>query len=75
MAAQLLTVDDVAGRLQLSTATVRRLQHKIGFCKIGGSVRFREADLERFLESKTVGPRYQPVRLRSLRSLAGPTRP
>jgi len=54
---RLLTVDEVAERLTISPATVYRLiaareLHKI---RIGGSTRFREADVEALIE-RGAGP-------------------
>lgn len=59
--APLLTVRDVAARLQVSTKTVYRLkaQGQLGFVMVGGSLRFREDDL-RALENhgRVVPPGY-----------------
>lgn len=59
--ASLLTVRDVAARLQVSTKTVYRLKNEgsLGFVKVRGSLRFREDDL-RALENRShvTAPRY-----------------
>jgi excisionase family DNA binding protein len=46
---QLLTVEQVAGMLQLSTSKVYQLKEKIGHYKVGGSVRFSEEDVYAYL--------------------------
>lgn len=52
----LLTVKDVAQRLQVSTRTVQRWQEegKITFIKLPQGVRFREEYLENWLSKKEV---------------------
>lgn len=53
----LLTPEQVAERLQLSPGHVRRLaaeQHRIPFVRINSSIRFRPADIEAWLEARTV---------------------
>ena len=47
---QLLTVEQVAEILQLSRSKVYDLKDKIGHYKVGGSVRFTEDDVLRFID-------------------------
>lgn len=49
---RLLSVEDVADLLDVSTVTVRRLKdaRAIPFCKIGGSLRFLMADIEEYVK-------------------------
>ena len=54
---QLLTYSDVAKLLKLSPATLRVwvMQKRIPHIKCGGyAVRFRESDIEKFIESQIV---------------------
>jgi excisionase family DNA binding protein len=55
---RLLTVEEAVAYLQVSKPTIYRLtsKKKIPFFKIGGSVRFSEAHLLAWLESKGVTP-------------------
>ena len=55
-APQLLTIQDVCNRLNLSRTTIWRLmnQHGLKFIRIGGARRIRECDLESWLEKHTV---------------------
>ncbi len=48
---QLLTTEEVAGRLGLQVSTIRKLayQRKLPFVKLGRAVRFREQDIEEFI--------------------------
>ena len=46
----LLTVGDVARMCKLSPSTIRNLKEQIGYLKVGGSVRFREEDVHRYLD-------------------------
>jgi excisionase family DNA binding protein len=46
---KLLTVDEVADILRVSRRTVYDLKRKIGYCRIGGAIRFREEDVEAFI--------------------------
>lgn len=52
----LWTPDQVAERLQLSKAHVYRLaqQHRLPYCRIGNSLRFRPAEIEKWLDEKTI---------------------
>jgi excisionase family DNA binding protein len=52
----LLTVKEVAQKLNVSTRTVERMMEdgKIAFIKIGKCVRMREEHLEGWLDKKTV---------------------
>jgi hypothetical protein len=57
----LLTVDELAGRLQVSTDWVRRHQAELGGYRLseGGGrspVRFRPSDVERFLSERRLRP-------------------
>lgn len=53
---ELLTIDQVAGILQISATSVRRSQQKreIPFIKVGGSVRFAKSDLAAYLQKRRV---------------------
>lgn len=53
---QLLTLADVARSLNISQISVRRLQQRrrIGFHKVGGSIRFTKNDIESFLAKTRV---------------------
>jgi excisionase family DNA binding protein len=53
-----LTPEDLAVLLAVSKTTIYRLvvRRQIPFYKIGGSLRFRQEDIERFLESGRIGP-------------------
>ena len=46
----LLTVEDLSRMLKLSRSKVYDLKEKIGYMKVGGSVRFTEDDVLRFLD-------------------------
>jgi excisionase family DNA binding protein len=46
----LLTIDEVATMLRLSTKTVRRL--RIPCVRLGRAIRFRPSDVERFLAGR-----------------------
>lgn len=53
---QLLTIDETAELLGVSTTAIRRLQYnrQLSFYKVGGSVRFSTKDLLEFLENHKV---------------------
>lgn len=53
---RLLTVAEVADRLQLSHATVRRMakEHRITFIRLSGQLRFPEDALEAYLTAARV---------------------
>lgn len=56
---RLLTVDEVADRLGVSVAYVRRrliFERRLPYIKLGSKVRIGERDLEEFIESKVVVP-------------------
>ncbi|MGH3344293.1 MAG: helix-turn-helix domain-containing protein [Carbonactinosporaceae bacterium] len=55
---ELLTVEQAAERLNMSTRYVRRLvaERRIVFYRLGRSLRFKEADLAAFIESTRVEP-------------------
>ena len=52
----LLTPQQVIGMLQISRATLYRLMgmRKFPFCKIGGAIRFRVADIEEYIEKSFI---------------------
>ena len=54
---ELLTTAEVSEMLNVSVATVRRLQQgrHIPFIKVGGSVRFAKSDIVSYLEKRRVG--------------------
>ena len=60
----LLTLDQVAERLNTSTRFVRRLvtERRIRFTKIGKYIRFTSADVEMFIEAGRVEPGVSYVR-------------
>jgi excisionase family DNA binding protein len=51
----LLTVDEVAQRLNVDKQTVRRRQKPLGAVKIGRSVRFTEAGITKYLDRSRRG--------------------
>lgn len=53
---QLLTIKDVAEKLQVAQVTVRKWleQGKITYIKVGGAIRFRPEWLEGWLDKKTI---------------------
>ncbi len=53
-----LTPDEMAECLAVSKTTVYRLvvRRQIPFYKIGGSLRFRKEDIEKFFEERRIGP-------------------
>jgi excisionase family DNA binding protein len=55
----LLTVKQVAEKLNVSVRTVQRMQEdgQIAFVKIGKCVRMREEHLENWIEKRTVKPK------------------
>jgi len=57
-AKEFLTPDDLAAILAIARATVYRLiaRRQIAFIKIGGSLRFRRSDVEKYLENNRVNP-------------------
>lgn len=57
---ELLTVGEVAAKLHVSPKTVRRQKSKIGFVRVGGSVRFREEDVVTFVRRNLI---YQDLAL------------
>lgn len=60
----LLTEGEVAKRLKVSVATIRRrrlFRQPPEWVKIGASVRYRPEAVERLIESGTCGPAAQPV--------------
>ena len=61
---RLLTVADVADQLQLSRAQVYEIKGTINYAKLGGAVRFRQADVDRYVDENLVGPHPQQTRER-----------
>lgn len=59
---QLITVDELARMLKLSRSKIYDLKDKIGWYRVGGSVRFREEDVLRYLESCRVDGNGNPHR-------------
>ena len=47
----LLTVAELARKLKLSKSKIYELKDKIGWYRVGGSVRFTEADVQAYLDS------------------------
>ena len=68
----LLTVSDVARMCKLSSSTIYDLKEEIGWYKLGGSVRFREDDVVRWLDGKKVGGRRNPPPMPRLKHLKLP---
>lgn len=60
----LLTPQAVAVRLAVSKATVYQIKDQIGFIRIGGQIRFREENLERYLTEREKGGRTPEKRVR-----------
>ena len=58
----LLTVGDVARMCQLSKSKIYDLKDKITYLKVGGSVRFTEADVLRYLDECRVENGQEPKR-------------
>lgn len=55
---KLITPDELMEYLGLSKPTLYRLvsERIIPFCKIGGSLRFRKIDIEKYIEKSSVEP-------------------
>lgn len=55
---KLLSIDEVADILGISSVTVRRLKdgRKIPFYKIGGSIKFQMTDIQEYILSHRVDP-------------------
>ena len=70
---QFLTVDDLSRMLKISRSKCYDLKDKIGWYRVGGSVRFREEDVLRYLDDcrvegnekvqRTASPRLKHLRL------------
>lgn len=59
-AEQLMTADQVAEYLQVSTKTMddwRRKKHGPRWIKVGGSIRYRVRDVDAYLDAQTVETR------------------
>jgi excisionase family DNA binding protein len=56
MVDQILTINEVAGRLRLKPRTVRRwvFLRKIEYVKVGGTVRIPESEIKRIIDQGTV---------------------
>jgi excisionase family DNA binding protein len=55
---EFLTPDELAAILAISRATVYRIiaRRQIAFIKVGGSLRFRRVDIEKYIESNCINP-------------------
>jgi predicted DNA-binding transcriptional regulator AlpA len=70
----LLTIADIQKLLQISKSQAYTLSRKIGCVKLGGALRFRQADIEKFINEKVEQsapqqsrpPMVQPKKLRWL---------
>ena len=51
---ELLTVEELSGKLKLSPKWIRQHQEEIGYYKLGGAVRFRPEEVSAWLESKHI---------------------
>lgn len=60
---RLLTIPEVADRLQVSPATVYRRQGKIGTVKIGRAIRFRLEDVLAYIEAQRRYPAWPRPKL------------
>lgn len=56
MSERLLTVDAAADYLSVSPKTVRRLAARLGGSKVGGSLRFRRADIDAYVAAQRLLP-------------------
>lgn len=52
-----LSLDDLADYFNITVRHARRLQHEIGYVKIGGLVRFHRADVEAYAKQRHIEPR------------------
>ena len=59
----LLRVEDVCELLKISRSKVYEMKGKIGYYKIGGSVRFLEDDVLRYIEACKVNGNAKPCRV------------
>jgi hypothetical protein len=72
-ATQLLTIRETAARLDLKPATLdkwraRRKDRRavpLPFIRVGGKIRYRLSDIERFLDLRTITPGEKPRRPRA----------
>jgi excisionase family DNA binding protein len=67
----LMTVKELAALINLSVGTIRRGEggtRDLPYLKLGGAVRYRRQDVERWLESKTHEPVAEPRLLRRYRA-------
>ncbi len=57
-AKEFLTPDELAAILAISKVTVYRLiaRRRIAFIKVGGSLRFRRIDVEKYVENNCIKP-------------------
>jgi len=53
---ELLTADEVAAMLRIKPATIRkwRAERRIPFVKLNGAVRFKRADIEKWIDERVV---------------------
>ena len=59
---QLITVNELARMLKLSRSKVYDLKEKIGYLKVGGSVRFTQTDVLHYLDGCRVEESVKPER-------------
>jgi len=54
----LITPDELAEFLKISKSSVYRLvdERKLPFCKVGGSLRFRKSDIDKYLDDVCFEP-------------------
>jgi predicted DNA-binding transcriptional regulator AlpA len=65
---RLLTVSDVAEKLHFSRSQVYAMKHQITYAKLGGALRFRPVDVERYIDERLRGViegSVRPVQVRS----------
>jgi excisionase family DNA binding protein len=67
---KLLRVKEVAEQLSLSVDQVYDIKGKINYVKLGGAVRFRQQDVDRFISDNLLGPREMPVVVRKYKCLS-----
>jgi hypothetical protein len=64
---ELLTISDLQRLLKISRATAYSLAKRVGYVKVGGCVRFRPSDVERYVDGQFVlcstRPKAKPVKL------------
>jgi len=57
---ELLTFNEVKQQLRISERTLRRLtaESKIAFVKVGGSIKFKPSDVQKYIKENTKNVRY-----------------